>query len=76
MLVGREKETEQLLRALDKPEAQLIAVYGRRCIGKTYLIRETFGKLFTSQHAGAYGYAGRRPSHDDHGPRPGTQRVC
>lgn len=48
MLVGREKETEQLLRALDKPEAQLIAVYGRRCIGKAYLIRETFGKLYLS----------------------------
>lgn len=42
-IVGREKETlllEKLLAASDEP--QLIAIYGRRRIGKTHLIREFF----------------------------------
>ena len=40
--------------AADQEEAQLIAVYGRRRVGKTYLIRETFQGRFLFQHAGVY----------------------
>lgn len=54
MLVGREKEVEFLLQVLEKPNPQLIAVYGRRRIGKTFLIRETYGQMFSFQHAGVY----------------------
>ena len=41
-LVGREKEVEILSKAFKSTEAQLIAVYGRRRIGKTHLIREFY----------------------------------
>ena len=42
MLIGREKEKEVLLNALNEEYSQFIAVYGRRRVGKTFLIRETF----------------------------------
>ena len=38
-LVGRIEEQNQLQRAYDSHEAELIAVYGRRRVGKTFLIR-------------------------------------
>jgi len=52
MLVGREKEQQVLLSALEADESLLIAVYGRRRIGKTYLIRQTYKNKFAFQHAG------------------------
>lgn len=52
MLIGREFEQRQLLQALDSDESQFIAVYGRRRIGKTYLIRQTYKDKFAFQHAG------------------------
>lgn len=41
-LIGREKEADVLNKALKQKEPQLIAVYGRRRIGKTHLIREFY----------------------------------
>lgn len=32
--------------------SRFIAVYGRRRVGKTFLVRETFNYTFTFQHAG------------------------
>ncbi len=52
MIIGREIEQRQLLQAFDSDESQFIAVYGRRRIGKTYLIRQTFKDKFAFQHAG------------------------
>jgi len=52
MLIAREEEKRMLLEALEADESQFIAVYGRRRVGKTYLIRETFHDGFTFQHAG------------------------
>jgi len=43
-LVGREKERQKLTDSLKKEESQLIAVYGRRRVGKTYLIENTLAK--------------------------------
>ena len=51
-MVGRKKEQKRLLDVLARDEAQLVAVYGRRRIGKTFLVRETFGDTFYFQHAG------------------------
>ena len=48
----REVEQRQLLQALEAEESQFIAVYGRRRIGKTYLIRQTYKDKFAFQHAG------------------------
>jgi AAA+ ATPase superfamily predicted ATPase len=43
-IVGREIEKEKLEEALNSHRSELIAIYGRRRVGKTYLIREFFSK--------------------------------
>lgn len=52
MIIGRKIEKEELLSALEADESQFIAVYGRRRVGKTYLIRETFDYHFAFHHTG------------------------
>ena len=52
MIIGREKEQRELLSLLEKEDSQFCAVYGRRRVGKTYLIRETFNYQFCFQHTG------------------------
>ena len=42
-LIGRKPEQQVLQRALESDEAELVAVYGRRRVGKTFLVREFFG---------------------------------
>lgn len=42
-LVGRQSERVSLLEALQSSDAELVAVYGRRRVGKTFLIRELYG---------------------------------
>ena len=51
-MVGRKKEIEELNRLYESDESEFIAVYGRRRIGKTYLIRETFADRFAFHHTG------------------------
>jgi AAA+ ATPase superfamily predicted ATPase len=51
-MVGRLKEKDSLLRALASEYSEFVAVYGRRRVGKTFLIRETFNYKFTFQHSG------------------------
>ena len=55
MLIGRENEQKVLMDAYQADESRFIAVYGRRRVGKTYLIRESFDSRFTFQHTGYYG---------------------
>ncbi len=43
-VIGREKQVEQLEKLLISDKSELVAIYGRRRIGKTFLIRETFKK--------------------------------
>ena len=52
MLVGRNKESRILLEAFHAEESQFVAVYGRRRVGKTYLIRQILQEYFVFQHAG------------------------
>ena len=49
MLIGREKEQGVLAEAFQADESRFVAVYGRRRVGKTYLIRESMGSRFTFQ---------------------------
>ena len=51
-MIGRKKERERLRKALLSEESEFIAIYGRRRVGKTYLVRETFGEEFAFQHTG------------------------
>ncbi|MBP5640759.1 MAG: ATP-binding protein [Victivallales bacterium] len=48
-MIGRKSEQEMLLRALSSDESEFVAVYGRRRVGKTYLVRETFDDDFAFQ---------------------------
>lgn len=52
IIIGRKNEQEELRRLYELNEAKLVAVYGRRRVGKTYLIRETFDNNFTFYHTG------------------------
>ena len=52
MLIGRKGEQALLRQAVQADRSKFIAVYGRRRVGKTFLIRETFDYSFTFQHSG------------------------
>ena len=52
MLIGRKTEQQMLLDAYKAKNSEFVAVYGRRRVGKTYLIREVFGARLTFSHAG------------------------
>ena len=45
-MIGREKEIGVLMESLESNESQFIAVYGRRRIGKTMLVREAYAGKF------------------------------
>ena len=51
-MVGRKKEIEELKRIYNSNRLQQVAVYGRRRVGKTYLVDEAFKGLITFRHAG------------------------
>ena len=52
MIIGRDDEIRILRNALNDDSSHFIAVYGRRRIGKTFLVREAYNYRFTFQHAG------------------------
>ena len=52
MIIGRKKEIEELRRAYESEYSEFVAVYGRRRVGKTFLVRETFNYSFTFEHSG------------------------
>lgn len=51
-MIGRIEEKKLLQGLLQEKEPQFVAVFGRRRIGKTYLVRESFNYEFTFQHTG------------------------
>lgn len=53
-MIGRTKEIRVLEEAFDSGRPEFVAVYGRRRVGKTYLIKETFGDRLTFSYTGAF----------------------
>lgn len=51
-IVGRAKEIKQLDNIVEREKSDFLAVYGRRRVGKTYLIREYFEYTFDFQLTG------------------------
>ena len=51
-MIGRTKQIQELNDLYNSNKAQLVAIYGRRRIGKTYLVDETFKGRITFRHAG------------------------
>lgn len=54
-IIGRNLEQALLKEAIDNDKSELIALYGRRRIGKTYLIREYFKTSLVFEMSGLYG---------------------
>ena len=52
MLIGREKEIKKLNELYYSGSAELVALYGRRRVGKTYLVDQVFDKRITFRHSG------------------------
>lgn len=51
-LIGRQQEKDLLNRLLTSGEAEFLALYGRRRVGKTFLIREHFKKQLVFELTG------------------------
>ena len=49
-MVGRKLEQELLQEAVEKNRAQFVAVYGRRRVGKTFLVNEFFQNKYAFKH--------------------------
>ena len=50
IMVGRVLEKQLLQRAIDRQQAQIVIVYGRRRVGKTFLVNEFFNNDFAFKH--------------------------
>ena len=51
-MIGRLEEQKELNRLYGSNESEFLALYGRRRVGKTYLVREVFEGRFTFCHTG------------------------
>ncbi len=52
MLIARDIEKRRLQDAYNSEKSEFVAVYGRRRVGKTFLIKEVFNSKFTFLHTG------------------------
>lgn len=52
MLIGRKIQQEELMDAYKADDSKFVALYGRRRVGKTFLVKETFKDKFTFTHSG------------------------
>jgi AAA+ ATPase superfamily predicted ATPase len=52
-IVGRKKEIELLQKIVESSKPEFVAVYGRRRVGKTFLIKEFFNNKFTFYFSGS-----------------------
>ncbi|MCR4721588.1 MAG: AAA family ATPase [Lachnospiraceae bacterium] len=60
MVIGREKEIKKLQELYSSDSAELVALYGRRRVGKTYLIDQVFEDKITFRHAGLMTFSRER----------------
>lgn len=53
-LIGREKELSQLQRCMDSGRSELVIVYGRRRVGKTFLVDQFFSGKYDFSFVGGH----------------------
>ena len=53
-IIGRENELQILQNICEEKEARLVAIYGRRRIGKTYLVKQFFDDQFDFFFTGSF----------------------
>ena len=46
-IIGRKRETDALSMCVDSKKPEFVAIYGRRRVGKTYLVKEFFNNQFS-----------------------------
>ncbi|MDR1847446.1 MAG: ATP-binding protein [Bacteroidales bacterium] len=51
-IVGRELEIRKLNDVFNSDKSEFVAIYGRRRVGKTFLVREMFADKFTFEISG------------------------
>ena len=51
-MIGRNREVQELNRLYNSGKPEFVAIYGRRRIGKTYLVDQVFKNKITFRHAG------------------------
>ena len=59
-IIGRKQEIEDLSRYYRSGKAEFVAVYGRRRVGKTFLVNEVLGDNMTFRHTGLSPYDRKR----------------
>lgn len=53
-IIGRQYEQDLIREYYNSPKAELVAVYGRRRVGKTYLIKQCFDNNFDFYFTGSF----------------------
>ena len=53
-LIGRERECEELRWALESDRSEFVILYGRRRVGKTFLVRRFFDDRYSFHYVGAH----------------------
>ena len=53
-LIGRKREIEELMRCYHSDRSEFVILYGRRRIGKTFLVNQTFNGRFTFRFTGSH----------------------
>ena len=51
-MIGRKEELEEFQQIVESKQSEFVAVFGRRRVGKTFLIREYFNNKFAFYHTG------------------------
>ena len=55
-VIGRKREIDELQQLYQSGKPEFVALYGRRRVGKTYLVKELFSGKFTFWHTGMSPY--------------------
>ena len=59
-ITGRKKEIDALEKLYRSGKSEFVAIYGRRRVGKTFLVKEVFKERFTFCHTGLSPVEGKR----------------
>ena len=54
MVIGRVQEQASFTKLLQSTQAEFVVIYGRRRVGKTYLVREFFKDQIVFSFTGSY----------------------
>lgn len=53
-IIGRKAEQDELLRCYNSKQSEFVIVYGRRRVGKTFLVNNTLNQFFSFYYTGSH----------------------